>query len=119
MYMSGFTDEASFDRMRKTMTLEAHAKRIRMPFLCVAGERDELCPVEWAYHTLDAMRGPTQLMVYQESRHSVGNVPSTVLGPNPPSMSADWMLDRLSGVPFESARLFVEANGNVVTRNTP
>jgi hypothetical protein len=65
------------------------------------------------------MRGPTQLMVYQESRHSVGNVPSTVLGPNPPSMSADWMLDRLQGVPFDSARLFVEANGNIVTRDQP
>ena len=39
----------------ETMTLEPHAKRIRMPFLCVAGERDELCPVEWAYRTLDAM----------------------------------------------------------------
>ncbi|MCE2948918.1 MAG: alpha/beta hydrolase family protein [bacterium] len=119
MYMSGFTDEARFDRMRKGMVLAPHAKRIRMPFLCVAGERDELCPVEWAYRTLDAMRGPTHLMVYQESRHSVGNVPSTVLGPNPPSMSADWMLDRLNGLPFESARLFVEANGNVVTRNQP
>ncbi len=119
MYMSGFTDEARFDRMRKSMTLVPHAKRIRMPFLCVAGERDELCPVEWAYRTLDAMRGPTQLMVYQESRHSVGNVPSTVLGPNPPSMSADWMLDRLQGLPFDSARLFVEANGNIVTRDQP
>jgi len=119
MYMSGFTDEARFDRMRRSMTLEPHARRIRMPFLCVAGERDELCPVEWAYRTLDAMRGPTQLVVYQESRHSVGNVPSTVLGPNPPSMSADWMLDRLNGVPFESARLLVEANGNIVTRSQP
>jgi len=119
MYMSGLTDEARFDRMRQSMTLEPCLKRIRMPFLCVAGERDELCPVEWAYRTLDAMRGPTQLMVYQESRHSVGNVPSTVLGPNPPSMSADWMLDRLNGVPCESARLLVEASGNIVTRSHP
>jgi hypothetical protein len=34
-------------------------------------------------------------------------------------MSADWMLDRLQGVPFDSARLFVEANGNIVTRDQP
>ncbi|MBC7779693.1 MAG: prolyl oligopeptidase family serine peptidase [Proteobacteria bacterium] len=119
MYMSGFTDETRFDRMRRTMTLAPHAKRIRMPFLCVAGERDELCPVEWAWRTLDAMRGPTQLVVYQESRHSVGTVPSTVLGPNPPAMSADWMLDRLNGVPLESARLFVDASGTLVSRSHP
>ncbi len=113
MYMSAIADEARFERLRKSITLKGHAERIRMPYLCVAGERDELCPIIWAERTLGDMRGPKQLVVYQESRHTVGNVPSTVLGPNPPSLSADWMRDRLNGLPFESASWFVEAGGNV------
>ena len=55
MYMAGFTDEARFDRFRRGMTLKEHAARIRTPYLCVAGERDELCPIEWAGRTLDAL----------------------------------------------------------------
>jgi dipeptidyl aminopeptidase/acylaminoacyl peptidase len=113
MYMSAITDEARFDRFRKSITLKGHASRIRAPYLCVAGERDELCPIVWAERTLADMAGPKQLVVYQESRHTVGNVPSTVLGPNPPSLSADWMRDRLAGVPFDSTSWFVEASGNV------
>lgn len=113
MYMSAMTDEARFDRLRKSITLKGHASRIRVPYLCIAGERDELCPIVWAERTLGDVAGPKQLVVYQESRHTVGNVPSTVLGPNPPSLSADWMRDRLSGLPLASSRWFVEASGKV------
>lgn len=114
MYMSGINDEARFDRFRKTITLKGQAERIRTPYLCVAGERDELCPVVWADRVMDELRGPKQLVVYQESRHTVGNVPSTVLGPNPPGLIADWMQDRLNDRPFASSRWFVEASGNVL-----
>jgi hypothetical protein len=60
------------------------------------------------------MPGPKQLVIYQESRHTVGNVASTVLGPNPPSLSADWVRDRFNGVPLKSSRWFVESSGAVV-----
>ena len=135
MYMAGFNDEARFDRFSRGMTLKEHAARIRTPYLCVAGERDELCPIEWAGRTLDAMRGPKQLVIYQESRHTVGNVPSTVLGPNPQALVADWVQDRLmnkagkagnaartartaktvksAADKLESSRWFVEASGTV------
>ena len=33
MYMSGITDEAEFDRFRKTITWEGHAEKIRAPYL--------------------------------------------------------------------------------------
>lgn len=114
MYMSGITDEAAFDRFRRTITLKGLAARIRAPYLCIAGECDELCPIVWAARTLGEMKGPKQLVVYQESRHTVGNVPSTVFGPNPQALTADWMHDRLSGKPLSSSRWFVEAGGNTV-----
>ena len=46
MYMSGITDEARFDEFRETMTWEGHAEKIRAPYLCIAGEFDELSPLE-------------------------------------------------------------------------
>ena len=44
MYMSGITDEAEFDSFREKITWEGHADKIRAPYLCVAGEADELKP---------------------------------------------------------------------------
>ena len=87
---------------------------MRCPYLCVAGEAEELSPLEHAERLVAALRGPKQLVVYQDSRHSIGNVPSANLGPFPPVLVADWMADRLAGKPFPSERWYVEATGRVV-----
>ena len=57
MYMSGITDEAQFDKMRQGMTWEGHADRIKCPYLCVAGEFDELSPVEHSFRLVEAVKG--------------------------------------------------------------
>ena len=114
MYMSGYTDEDAFDEFRKTLTWEGHAEKIRVPYLCVAGEADELSPLEHTERLLKSLQCPKQLVVYQDCRHSVGNVPSTNLGPTPAVLVADWMNARLSGKPFRSERWYVEASGRVV-----
>jgi dienelactone hydrolase len=113
MYMSGFTDEEAFDAFRKTITWEGHAEKIRVPYLVVAGECEELSPLEHSERLLGTVKGPKQMVVYQESRHSVGNVPSANLGPFPPILVADWMADRLAGKPFASERWFVRSNGEI------
>jgi len=64
---------------------------------------------------MQALQGPKRLVVYQDSRHSVGNVPATNLGPFPPILMADWMAATLNGASFPSERWFVEATGRVVT----
>ena len=114
MYMSGITDEARFDEMRTTMTWEGHAEKILAPYLCVAGEWDELSPLEHTERLMRALRGPKRLVVYQDSRHSVGNVPAANLGPFPPTLMADWMAATLDGKPFPSEKWYVEASGRVV-----
>lgn len=114
MYMSGFTDESAFDRFRPTLTWEGHAEKITVPYLCVAGEADELSPLEHTERLFQTLRSPRQLVVYQDCRHSVGNVPSTNLGPTPAVLVADWMNARLSGKPFASERWYVESSGRVV-----
>ncbi len=117
MYMSGYTDEEKFNAFCKTLTWEGHADHIRMPYLCVAGEADELSPLEHTERLLHTLQCPKQLVVYQDSRHSVGNVPSAHLGPHPQTLVADWMQARLhakSGQPFTSERWYVESSGRIV-----
>ena len=114
MWMSGYSDEASFDAFCKTLTWEGHAEKLRAPYLCVAGESDELSPLVHTDRLLKTLQCPKQLVVYQDSRHSVGNVPSANMGPAPTGLLADWMEARLSGKPFASERWLVEASGRVV-----
>jgi dienelactone hydrolase len=113
MYMSGITDEDEFDEFRKTITWEGYAEKIRAPYLCVAGEAEELSPLEHSEHLMAALKGPKQMVVYQESRHSVGNVPAANLGPFPPILVADWLADRLAGKSFVSERWYVAGSGEI------
>jgi alpha-beta hydrolase superfamily lysophospholipase len=113
MWMSNYTDEAKFDQFAKTLTWEGHVAKIRKPYLVVAGEADELSPLEHTERMVHAMSAPRQLVVYADSRHSVGNVPAANLGPFPPILVADWLSDRLAGKPFANEHWFVRANGQI------
>jgi len=113
MYMSGITNEAEFDAFRRTITWEGHAEKIRVPYLVVAGECEELSPLEHSERLVRTVKGPKLMVVYQESRHSVGNVPAANLGPFSPILVADWLAERLAGKPFGSERWFVRSNGTI------
>ena len=113
MWMSGYTKEADFDRFVKTLTWEGHAERIKVPYLCVAGEAEELSPLEHTDRMFSVMSAPRRLMVYQESKHSVGFVPSANLGPNPYMSMAEWMLERMAGKPFAAERWYIDNAGQV------
>jgi dienelactone hydrolase len=119
MYMAGFTDEAAFDRFCRSLTWECHAEAIRAPFLCIAGESDELSPIRYADQMFAAMSAPRTLVVYQDSRHTVGGVPATNLGPAPNSLLADWMMARFARTPVVSERWFVDATGRVAKTPMP
>ena len=114
MWMSNYTDESKFDEFAKTLTWEGHVEKIRNPYLVLAGEADELSPLEHTERMIRTMTGPRQLVVYADSRHSVGGVPAANLGPFPPTLLADWLVARLSGKPFKSERWFVEPTGRLV-----
>ena len=113
MWMSNFTDEAKFDAFVKTLTWEGHVDKLKSPYLVLAGEADELSPLEHTERMIKTMSGPRQLVIYADSRHSVGNVPAANLGPFPSTLVADWMAARLDGKPFASERWFVQATGQV------
>lgn len=114
MYMSGFVNEDEFDKFRQSLSWEGHIDRIKAPYLCVAGESDELSPLEHTERMMRTLKGPKQLAIYADSRHSVGGVPAANLGPSPQILQADWMASRFAGKPFASERWFVESSGRVV-----
>ena len=74
---------------------------------------EELSPLHNSERLLASLKGAKQMVVYQESRHSVGNVPAANLGPFPPILVADWLTERLAGKPFASERWFVRSNGEI------
>ncbi|HXP94706.1 MAG TPA: prolyl oligopeptidase family serine peptidase [Candidatus Binatia bacterium] len=113
MFMSGYTDEGEFNKFAKTLTWEGYAEKIRVPYLCVAGEADELCPIENTERMFKVMQAPRNLLVYQDSRHSIAGVPSAANGPSYAPLMANWMTARLNGKPMASERWYVEASGRV------
>jgi dienelactone hydrolase len=113
MYMANYTDEASFEEFAKTLTWEGHADKISMPYLAVTGEQDELGPLRYTEDLMKVLRGPRQLVVYQDARHFIGGVPSASLGPFPPTLMADWIAARFRGEDLPSERWFVDATGTV------
>ena len=113
MYMSGITDEETFEKLKKTLTWEGHVDKIKAAYLCIAGESDELCPLENTDRMFSQMKSPKQLVVYADSRHSVGGVPSTNLGPVPGQLMAEWMSARFAAKPFPNERWFVETTGRI------
>jgi dipeptidyl aminopeptidase/acylaminoacyl peptidase len=104
MYMAGYDDEAAFDEFAKTLTLREVAPMIRCPYLIVAGEDDDLCPIEFVHQFMDAISGPKVLMVYEGEKHSIRN-------PRARALLVDWLVDRLAGNPFKSERIYVEMSG--------
>jgi dipeptidyl aminopeptidase/acylaminoacyl peptidase len=104
MYMAGYDDEAAFDEFAKTLTLKEVAPKIQCPYLIVAGEDDDLCPIEFVYQFMNAIPGPRVLVVYEGEKHSIRN-------PRARMLLVDWLADRLAGKPFKSEKIYVEMSG--------
>jgi dipeptidyl aminopeptidase/acylaminoacyl peptidase len=113
MYVTGYSDEREFDTFSHTLTWEGHAEKLRVPYLAVAGGAEELSPLEHAERMLRRLKVPKRFVIYEESRHAVGQVPSTNLGPYPPTLIADWMVARFAGKPLTSERWYVDRSGTL------
>lgn len=104
MYMTGYEDEDAFDAFAQRLDVRGLETELKAPFLLVAGDDDELCPIEWTHAIFDKVPAPKQLVVYEGERHSIRN-------PNYRDMIADWISDRLDGKPMGSEKVFVETSG--------
>jgi pimeloyl-ACP methyl ester carboxylesterase len=121
MWMSGLEhDEAAFDRMVQEIDLRPLISGMSAPWLVVAGDEDELSPVEHSYALAAACPTPAPMLVYQQGRHALSlPTPSVALGPNWVTYTADWLLDRVAGVPAEDYVDYVLPTGTTERRTHP
>lgn len=108
MYMAGIEDEEEFDRFAQGLTLDG--SEVKCPYLVIAGEDDELSPIEYTYQLFDQVKTPKRLVVYQGERHAIGG-PAGGFGPNWLTLLAEWLCDRADGKPMTSERVFVDVTG--------
>ena len=117
MYMAGYADEDEFDSFAQSISLKGVGQQVRCPYLVIAGEDDELSPIEHTYVLLDDMTCPRELMVYQGEKHGLNTTTSSFLGPNWSGWMADWLSDRLQGKTAPSREVFVELTGQTRLRD--
>lgn len=118
MMMAGYEDKAAFDaEVAPRFDLRPWAARLACPLLAQAGEDDELSPLEHTEELLGHVRAPKRLAVYEGAKHVLRGGAATVLGENPDTMFADWILDRFAGRPMASEQWFITQTGQ--TRVAP
>jgi alpha-beta hydrolase superfamily lysophospholipase len=115
MYMAGFDDEDSFDAFAETLDPPAAADGIACPLLIVAGEEDDLSPIEHSWALLERARGPREMVLYQGERHGIGAGPAAGMGPHRDEVMAEWLADRLAGKPMDDRLRFVTTAGAVIS----
>jgi pimeloyl-ACP methyl ester carboxylesterase len=113
MWMSGLeNDEAAFDSMAEQIDLRPLMGGLTVPWLIVAGDADELSPIEHSYELARDAAGSSALLVYEQGRHALSlPTPSVASGPNWLAYSADWLLDRVNGIPAEDYVDYVTSTG--------
>ena len=116
MYMSGYSDEAEFDRFMEKFNVIPIADDIKCPVLIQAGEDDELSPLEFSDELAKKIQAPKKFVIYEGERHAIGgNNLSSALGENWFAMLADWCLDRIDGKPAPNERVFINSLGQAST----
>ena len=111
MFMADYEDEDAFDDFAQTLDLRPTVPDITCPVLIVAGEHDQLSPVEFSYDVFDRIKAPKEIVVYEGANHSVAEAPSVVMGEDPRLYLCDWLADRLDGKPVQSVSSFVDSTG--------
>ena len=119
MWMADIDDEDAFDRFAQTLDLRDLVEGMSVPWLVLAGEEDELSPIEYSYDLVARAGGPSSLLVYAGERHAFSGAPSTVHGPNWNTYAYDWLLDRVNGIPAEETFEWVAPDGSVTRRQHP
>jgi len=96
MWMSGYTNEEEFDAFAKTLTLQGLGEKIKCPILMIAGEDDDLSPIDHSYKLYDEITAPKTLVVYKNELHGVSD------NLDVRALMADWMTDRFADKPLVS-----------------
>ena len=113
MFMAGYEDEDAFDEFRQEFDLRNVAKDITAPYMIVAGEADQLSPIQHTYELFDLIEAPKRLVVYQDANHSMATASSGELGESRESLVYDWLRDRVDGKTAGSERILIDNRGHM------
>jgi pimeloyl-ACP methyl ester carboxylesterase len=117
--MAGYDDEDEFDKFSEDINLDGVGERLQVPYLVVAGEDDELSPIEYTYGLLGRIKAPKELLLYQGERHALHTDSATALGPSWLGYMLDWLRDRVDGKPMESKYTLVDLVGQTRPMEIP
>ncbi|MHB8620784.1 MAG: alpha/beta hydrolase, partial [Chloroflexota bacterium] len=92
-YVMGAADQAELLELVRPINLRGHVARIECPLLVVHGMKDAIIPFSESDLIYQEAAGPKERMSFREGDHGCVNV--TEARPR----IADWILDRLNGVP--------------------
>lgn len=113
MYMTGIHEEAAFDTLTEKFDVQKISAQIKVPYLIIAGEDDELSDTGYTVEHLNKVAGPKSLLLYCGGLHEIGPVPSYLLGPFNFVVLADWFRDRADGKPMASEYMVVDSAGQM------
>jgi dipeptidyl aminopeptidase/acylaminoacyl peptidase len=111
MFMADYDDEDAFDAFAETIDLRPVAPDIKCPVLIIAGEEDQLSPIEHSYDVFDRITAPKEIMVYEGANHALSEGTSIAFGENPRVYCADWTADRIAGKPMKSVKTWIGSLG--------
>ena len=111
MFMSGYDEEDAFDEFIKDFDLRNVAGDITAPYMVLAGEDDQLSPIEHTHELFTHIKARKKLVVYEGANHGLNEGSSVALGENRNTMMADWFADRFAGKAMESEQVFIDATG--------
>ena len=119
MFMAGYDDEAEFDEFVQGFDLAPRAASITCPLLILAGEIDQLSPVEHSYRLARQVGGPVDMVVYEAERHAIGRSEAAKAGPHWYVTAADWLRARVieGDAPTGRRLTFVTRSGVVEDRS--
>jgi pimeloyl-ACP methyl ester carboxylesterase len=115
MFMSGYDDEAAFDRFCKQIDLTPYMPKIKCPYAVIVGENEQLSPVAYTEKLYELIKAPKRLVIFEGANHSVTGAPSAENGEDRNTMLADWLLDRINGKPMKSERSWVDSSGRMTS----
>lgn len=113
MFMAGYEDEDEFDEFRQEFDLRKTVQNITAPYMIVAGDADQLSPIQHTYDLFEQIDAPKRLVVFQDANHSMATASSGELGEARDSLVYDWLRDRVDGKPVTSERVLVDSRGNM------
>lgn len=119
MWMTNIEDETQFDALAAKMDLTPLVGQMKMPWLNVIGEKDELSPIKHTLALAAKCGAPAPIVVYQGARHALTGASSVVLGPSFKTLTADWLWERVNSRPAEEYLEYVLSDGRVERRPHP